>query len=108
MALTHTAKEALWIQEFLYDVSYPLIFPTMILGDNQGALALAVNLTFHACMKHIWVHQHFIRECVNKGSVELKYVLTANQVADVLTKGLQAIKHEKFIKLMGLVSVNAH
>ena len=60
MALTHTAKEALWIQEFLYDVSYPLIFPTAILGDNQGALALAVNPAFHMHMKHIHVCQHFI------------------------------------------------
>src|SRR5258705_6897257 len=107
MALTHTAKEALWIQEFLYDVSYPLIFPTTILGDNQGALALAVNPTFHARTKHICVRQHFIRECVNEGSVELEYVLTADQVADILMKGLQAIKHEKFVELMGLVSVNA-
>src|SRR5260221_2078835 len=60
MALTHAAKEALWIQEFLYNVSYPSIFPTTILGDNQGTLALAVNPTFHAQMKHICVHQHFI------------------------------------------------
>ncbi len=108
MALTHAAKEALWIQEFLYNVSYPPIFPTTILGDNQGALVLVVNLTFHAHMKHIQVCQHFIRECVNKGSIELEYVLTADQVANVLTKGLQAVKHEKFIKLMGLISVNTH
>src|SRR5260221_8771060 len=108
MALTHAAKEALWIQEFLYNVSYPPIFPTTILGDNQGALALVVNPTFHARTKHIRVRQHFIRECVNEGSVELEYIPTADQVADILMKGLQAIKHEKFVELMGLVSVNAH
>ena len=63
---------------------------------------------FHAHTKHIRVHQHFIRECVNEGSIELDYVPTADQVADILMKGLQAIKHKKFVKLMGLVSVNAH
>ena len=47
MALTHAAKEALWIQEFLYDVSYPPIFPITILGNNQGVLVLVVNPTFH-------------------------------------------------------------
>src|SRR5260370_39387745 len=107
MALTHAAKEALWIQEFLYNVSYPPIFPTTILGDNQGTLVLAVNLTFHAHMKHIQVHQHFICECINNGDIELNYVPMADQVADILMKGLQAFKHEKFVKLMG-VAVNAH
>ncbi len=60
MALTHAAKEAMWIQEFLYDIRFPLIFATTILGDNQGTLALAVNLTFHAHTKHIHVRQHYI------------------------------------------------
>ena len=36
------------------------------------------------------------------GSIELEYVPTADQVADVLMKGLQAIKHERFVKMMGL------
>ncbi len=103
MALTHAAKEAMWIQEFLYNIRFPLIFATTILGDNQGALALAVNLTFHACMKHIHVRQHYIQEHVEEGSIELDYVPTADQVADILMKGLQGIKHERFIKMMGLV-----
>ena len=75
MALTHAAKEALWIQEFLYDVSYPPIFPITILGDNQGTLVLAVNPAFHTHTKHIHVCQHFIQECINEGSIELEYVV---------------------------------
>src|SRR5258708_6381812 len=103
MALTHVAKEAMWIQEFLYNIRFPLIFATTILGNNQGALALAVNPTFHACMKHIRVRKHYIRECVEDGSIKLDYVPKDDQVANVLTKGLQGIKHERFIKMMGLI-----
>ena len=55
MALTHAAKEAMWIQEFLYDINFPPIFTTTILGNNQGALALAINPTFHSRTKHIRV-----------------------------------------------------
>ena len=102
MALTHVAKEVMWIQEFLYNIRFPLIFATTILGDNQGALAPAINPTFHAHTKHICVHQHYIQECIKEGSIELEYVPTADQVADVLMKGLQAIKHERFVKMMGL------
>jgi len=102
MALTHTAKEVMWIQEFLYNIRFPPIFTTTILGDNQGTLALAINPTFHACMKHIRVHQHYIREHIEEGSIELEYVPMADQVANILMKGLQAIKHKRFIKMMGL------
>jgi len=59
-------------------------------------------------MKHIHVHQHYIQECVEEGSIKLEYVPMANQVANVLMKGLQAIKHERFVKMIGLVQVNAH
>jgi len=60
MALTHEVKEVMWIQEFLYNIRFPLIFTTTILGDNQGALVLVINPTFHSHMKHICVHQHYI------------------------------------------------
>src|SRR5260221_1362962 len=55
MAMTHATKEAIWI---------PLPNPTTLLVDNQGAIALASNPTFHARTKHISVHHHFICEHV--------------------------------------------
>src|ERR1700677_2775435 len=58
IALTHAAKEAIWVQQFLGDVLFPPYLRTTILGDNQGALALAVNPAFHARTKHIRVRQH--------------------------------------------------
>ncbi len=47
MAMTHTAKEAIWIQRFLHDIHFPLPNHTTLLIDNQGAIALTSNLTFH-------------------------------------------------------------
>ena len=108
MALPHAAKEVIWIREFLGDVLFPPSIPTTLLGDNQGALALAINPAFHARMKHIRVHQHFIRECIYDNNVDLEYIPMADQVADVLTKGLSTTKHKKFTKEMGLFGVSAH
>ncbi len=79
-----------------------------LLGDNQGTLALVINPAFHAQMKHIRVHQHFIRECIYDNNVDLEYIPMADQVADVLTKGLSTTKHKKFTKEMGVVGVSAH
>jgi hypothetical protein len=80
MALTHVAKEAIWIQQFLGNILSPPSIPHTILSNNQGALALAANPTFHAWTKHIHIRQHFIRECVNNGDIELNYIPTADQV----------------------------
>jgi len=60
MAMMHASKEAIWIQSFLHDIHFPLSNPTMLLVDNQGAIALASNPTFHMQTKHTGVHHHFI------------------------------------------------
>ncbi len=62
MAMMHASKEAIWIQQFLHNIHFPLSNPTTLLINNQGAIALASNLTFHMWTKHISVHHHFIHE----------------------------------------------
>ncbi len=51
----HMTKEAIWIQQFLHDIHFPLPNPTTLLVNNQGAIALASTPTFHTQMKHIRV-----------------------------------------------------
>src|SRR6266436_8228303 len=62
MAMTHTSKEAIWIQQFLHNICFPLSNPTTLLINNQGTIALVSNLTFHMWTKHISVNHHFIHE----------------------------------------------
>jgi hypothetical protein len=102
MATTHATKEAVWIQNFLQDIGFPIPNSTTLLVDNQGAIALATNPTFHARTKHIGVRHHFIRERVEGGEITLEYIPTNDQVADVLTKALPYDKHSKFRLAMGL------
>src|SRR5260370_27679040 len=106
MALTPPVKEAIWTQQFLGNVVLPSSIPTTLLGNNQGALALMINPTFHACTKHIQVHHHFIRDCITNQDIKLEYIPMANQVANVLTKGLPYTKHSRFTLSMGLVGVS--
>src|SRR6266436_8399323 len=108
IVLTHVAKEAIWIQEFLGEVFPDFVFPTTILGNNQGTLALAVNPAFHAHTKHIQVCHHFIHDCIKAEDVDLEYMPTGNQVVDIFTKGLPSIKHKKFTSMMGLAEDYAH
>jgi hypothetical protein len=59
-----------------------------LLADNQSAIALSKNPVFHERSKHIDVHYHYIRECVDEGRIIIDYTATEEQLADILTKAL--------------------
>ena len=59
-------------------------------------MQMSVNPVFHDKSKYIEIPYHFIRELVQKGAVELQYIPTNDQTADVLTKPLPRVKFEYF------------
>ena len=65
---------------------------TKILCDNQSCIKLSENHVFHDRSKHIDIRCHFIRDYVQRGDVQLKYIPTGKQVVDILTKALGNIK----------------
>nr|GEX21691.1 hypothetical protein [Tanacetum cinerariifolium] len=56
--------------------------------DNRSAIALCYNNVQHSRSKHIDIRHHFLREQVERGVVELYFVTTDYQHADILTKAL--------------------
>ncbi|GJW89574.1 hypothetical protein Tco_0167127 [Tanacetum coccineum] len=56
--------------------------------NNRSAIALCCNNVQHSRSKHINTRHHFIREQVEKGVVELYFVMTDYQLADIFTKAL--------------------
>ena len=77
--------------------------PTVIHCDNQSCIKLFENPVFHDSSKHIEIRYHFIRDYVQRGVVELQYISTDEQVADILTKSLGRGKHIYFRGKMGVV-----
>jgi len=61
---------------------------------------------FHAWTKHIEVHYHFIREKVLAGEIDLTYVSTKDQVANIFTKVLGAEKHRRFHSMLGVMELS--
>ena len=53
MAMCQTAKQAVWLNGLLEDLGIELRTPLIIYGDNQGALALALNHDSHPRSKHV-------------------------------------------------------
>ncbi|TFY76440.1 hypothetical protein EWM64_g7573 [Hericium alpestre] len=104
VALTHAAKEALWMRAFLGEILGPFDKPTTIFGDNQSAITLAQDNIFHSHTKHIAIRYHFIRDAVERNEVDLIYCPTGEMAADVFTKALACPKMEK---MQGLVGIRA-
>jgi transposase InsO family protein len=102
VAAMHGLKEAMWLRSLLSEVFGSFKDATVLLCDNQSAIALARDHQYHARTKHIDVRYHFIRWVVDQGVVWLMYCPTEDMVADVLTKALPSPKVKHFAAGLGL------
>jgi hypothetical protein len=73
--------------------------------DNKSAIQLCKNPVFHDQSKHIEVRYHFIRECVTASKINVEYVRTDEQLADILTKPLGRIRFLELHEKIGMVMV---
>uniref|UniRef100_A0A8D8QIS8 Copia protein n=1 Tax=Cacopsylla melanoneura TaxID=428564 RepID=A0A8D8QIS8_9HEMI len=89
MAICHALTEGLWIKSVLTEMNIVLGLPPIVLyEDNQGCISLCKNPVHQKRSKHIDIKYHFIRENVTDGNVEIVFVPTVDQIADVFTKSL--------------------
>jgi hypothetical protein len=105
VALTHSSKDIIWIRKLLFEFSSIISISSDVSSlfcDNQGAIRLSSDSTFHARTKHIDVHFHFIRQTVSQGHLILHYIPTHDMIADIFTKSLSFNKFTKFRSLLGL------
>nr|GEZ57135.1 retrovirus-related Pol polyprotein from transposon TNT 1-94 [Tanacetum cinerariifolium] len=75
-------------------------------GDNHSAIALCCNNVQHSRSKHIDIRHHFIREQVERGVVELYFVMTDYQLADIFTKALPQQRFEFILSHLGMKSMS--
>jgi hypothetical protein len=97
IAATRTAQEAIWLRQLLQQLGIAQTQPTTVLGDNQGAIALANNPGDHPRTKHIQLRYHFVCFAVSDGQIQLDYVPTSQMAADGVTKALTRDKHTYFM-----------
>nr|GEU52312.1 hypothetical protein [Tanacetum cinerariifolium] len=75
--------------QFLELMDYGFHFNKItIYYDSKSAIAISCNPVQHSRTKHIAVRYHFIKEHVEKGTIELYFVKTDYQLADLFTKAL--------------------
>ncbi|KAD6453258.1 hypothetical protein E3N88_07963 [Mikania micrantha] len=102
MAATSAACEALWLRNLVADLTGNEAQKVVLLVDNASAISLMKNPVFHSRSKHIDTKFHFIRECIERGQIEVKHVSGDLQKADMLTKALPRIKFCEMRSLIGI------
>ncbi|CAI7864095.1 unnamed protein product [Closterium sp. NIES-53] len=102
MALFRAVREIVWQRRLLAELGEEQQGPTPLYCDSQGAIALAKNPVLHGLTKHMRVKWHWTRSMVATGEVELHYVKTTGQPADMMTKRLVEQQHWKCCKLAGM------
>lgn len=98
-------KKVVWLRKLLSDLFTKPISPTMINCDNQSSFKMFEDHVFHERTKHINNKYHYIRILVQYGIMKLQYVLTDEQVVDVLTKYLPNNKFEYLRSMLCLVDI---
>ncbi|GJX23521.1 copia protein [Tanacetum coccineum] len=101
IALSGCCAQILWMRSQLRDYGFAFNKIPMYC-DNQSAIALCCNSVQHSRSKHIDIRHHFIKEQVERKVVELYFVETKYQLADIFTK---ALPRERFATLLPLLGV---
>jgi hypothetical protein len=63
-----------------------------LMCDSSSAIYLTKNLVFHGRAKHIKVRHHFLRDHVENGDIEMKYIDTERQLTYIFTKPLDVTR----------------
>ncbi|CAI7740445.1 unnamed protein product [Closterium sp. NIES-54] len=104
MALFRAVREIVWQRRLLAELGEGQQGPTPIYCDSQGAIALAKNPMLHGLTKHMRVKWHWTRSMVVAGEVELRYVKTTRQPADMMTKWLEAERPTELLAQVNYVA----
>ena len=102
IATAEAAREAVWLRNLLKELDFKMSRPTILHVDNQGAMRLAINPSTHQRTKHIDIKHHLIRELIESNTVQLEYIVTGRQQADILTKPLPGPRHASNSTQLGL------
>jgi hypothetical protein len=103
IAACSASSEAMWLRK-LHTVLFALeLKVTCIWCENHSCVKLTENPVFHDKSKNIEIRYHYIRDMVQRGTMNLQYVVANEQIADVLTKPLSRVKFVYFRDKLGVV-----
>ncbi|UYV65570.1 hypothetical protein LAZ67_3004741 [Cordylochernes scorpioides] len=102
IAASKAMKEAIWLRQLLRELHQEQVKPTTIFSGNQSCIRLVHNPEYHKRTKHIDISYHFIRDHFQKHAIDLLYVCSNDQAADIFTKALPPERYRRLRSQLGL------
>ncbi|GJY16986.1 putative ribonuclease H-like domain-containing protein [Tanacetum coccineum] len=100
VALSASCAQVMWMTQLQdYGFNYNKI---PLYCDSQSAIAISCNPVQHSRTKHIHTRYHFIKEQVENGIIELYFVRTEYQLADMFTKALPEDRFKYLVRRIGM------
>jgi hypothetical protein len=103
-AVANAIAEVIWIQVQLCELGISQPRPPSLWCDNIGATYLSANPIFHRRMKHVEVDYHFVRERVASRQLEVRFISSKDQIADIMTKPLSVTEFSNLRHNLNLVA----
>nr|GFC51164.1 retrovirus-related Pol polyprotein from transposon TNT 1-94 [Tanacetum cinerariifolium] len=105
VSLSACCAQVLWMRTQLTDYGFHFD-KIQIYCDSKSAIAISCNPVQYSRTKHIDVRFHFIKEYVEKGTIELYFVKTDYQLADIFTKALPTDHFNYLVRRLGMRSLS--
>ena len=106
-AMANGVCEMLWLKRILEELQIPINMPMKLYCANKATISIAQNPVQHDRTKHVEIDRHFIKEKIDCGAVCMPFIPTAQQIANIFTKGLFRPSFELFVSKLGMIDIYA-
>ncbi|KAL4583270.1 hypothetical protein LXL04_007838 [Taraxacum kok-saghyz] len=105
IAAATCTSQVLWIQSQLRDYGVNMK-KIPIYCDSESAIRICHNPVQHSKTKHIALRYHFIKDHIEEGNIEIHFVKTTEQLADIFTKALAEIPFMNILRGLGMMEAH--
>ena len=107
-AVANATAELIWVQSLLRELRILQTQSPVLWCDNIGATYMSSNPVFHARTKHIEIDYHFVRERVAQKLLQIKFISSKDQLADIFTKPLPLPLFQGCRRNLNLLNTSGH
>ncbi|CAH1450223.1 unnamed protein product [Lactuca virosa] len=106
IAAASCTSQVIWIQSQLRDYGMSMK-KIPLYCDSESAIRICHNPVQHSKTKHIALRYHFIKDHVEDGNVEVHFVRSSDQLADIFTKALPEASFNKILQGLGMMEAES-